>query len=189
MCVYIYTNICSIRHRQYIHLWSFVPLHMVFNHHEKTWNTKLLHPFPSHFIEAMSQQEMAPEVPLVIADIAGCLFPLSYGCNRVLTSSDLVISFQWTGLRENLQDSPIFNGKNVGFLQIFPYTNPLIHRLTQSWHLSTCSKCHESRCDHETPHGYTCRHGSTQILCSSMVCITVRIWQCVKTLYPWWTSK
>ena len=50
-------------------------------------------PFPSHFIEAMSQQEMAPEVPRVIADIAGCLFPQSYGCNRVLTSSDLVISF------------------------------------------------------------------------------------------------
>ena len=28
---------------------------------------------------------------------------------------------QWIGLRENLQEPPIFNGKNHGFLQIFPY--------------------------------------------------------------------
>jgi hypothetical protein len=27
---------------------------------------------------------------------------------------------QWIGLRENLQETPIFNGKNHGFLQIFP---------------------------------------------------------------------
>ena len=27
---------------------------------------------------------------------------------------------QWIGLRENLQESPIFNGEIHGFLQIFP---------------------------------------------------------------------
>jgi hypothetical protein len=31
--------------------------------------------------------------------------------------------FQWIGLRKNLQETPIFNGKNHGFLQIFPQSN------------------------------------------------------------------
>jgi hypothetical protein len=29
-------------------------------------------------------------------------------------------NYQWIGLRENLQESPIFNGKMYGFLLIFP---------------------------------------------------------------------
>ena len=28
--------------------------------------------------------------------------------------------YQWIGLRENLQENPIFNGKIYGFLEIFP---------------------------------------------------------------------
>ena len=31
--------------------------------------------------------------------------------------------YQWIGLRENVQENPIFNGKNHGFLQIFPQSN------------------------------------------------------------------
>jgi len=30
---------------------------------------------------------------------------------------------QWIGLRENLQETPIFNGKNHGSVQIFPQSN------------------------------------------------------------------
>ena len=33
------------------------------------------------------------------------------------------IIYQWIGLRENLQETSIFNGKNHGFLQIFPQSN------------------------------------------------------------------
>ena len=36
--------------------------------------------------------------------------------------------FQFIGLREKLQETPIFHGKIYGFLQIFPSTNPLIVR-------------------------------------------------------------
>ena len=31
--------------------------------------------------------------------------------------------YQWIGLRDNLQETSIFNGKNHGFLQIFPQSN------------------------------------------------------------------
>ena len=31
-----------------------------------------------------------------------------------------VLTNQWIGLRENLQENPIFSGKIYGFLQIFP---------------------------------------------------------------------
>ena len=36
----------------------------------------------------------------------------------------LLISLDW--FKENLQESPIFHGKNHGFLLIFPSTNPLM---------------------------------------------------------------
>ena len=40
------------------------------------------------------------------------------------SSSDHIPNFfQWIGLRENLQETPIFNGKNNGVLQIFPQSN------------------------------------------------------------------
>ena len=40
---------------------------------------------------------------------------------------------QWIGLRDNLQENPIFNGKIDGFLQIFPQTNPLNRGIPNSW--------------------------------------------------------
>ena len=36
---------------------------------------------------------------------------------------EMMYKFQWIGLRENLQETSIFNGKNHGFLQIFPQSN------------------------------------------------------------------
>jgi len=45
---------------------------------------------------------------------------------------------QWIGLRENLQETPIFNGKNHGFLQIFPQSNDWI--LTMGHHQPTSKR-------------------------------------------------
>ena len=46
--------------------------------------------------------------------------------------------YQWIGLRENLQESPIINGKINGFLQFFPQTNTLNLAFCESTMAGNC---------------------------------------------------
>ena len=58
-----------------------------------------------------------------------CHQQIGHCCHEIKYCNDSMVplSTQWIGLREKLQEHPIFHGKIHGFLQIFPSTNPLIY--------------------------------------------------------------
>jgi len=81
------------------------------------------HPCPSKCLNRSCTFSKPFEQVLSFKAVSTCLFGAGSIHSGGRYFSENCQTNQWIGLRENLQETSIFNGKNHGFLQIFPQSN------------------------------------------------------------------